>query len=1481
MTDKKGFFSKENLQYIYPLTAAQQGLLFHVLLEPESGGYFVQSLYQISGNFDGDRCQETWNILMQRHELLRSSIIHKNQEQPIQVVLKERPLDFLVDDLRHLPEQEQQIVIEEFCHDDRRRGFDLRKDPLFRIRSFQKQDFLFVMLWSYSHLLLDGWSGGILLTEFAEIYASLRNHTKESLPELISYNQYWDYVEKRDPIKSLAIWQNYLEGYEDIASVPRLNKNLPLSNSGSLIHSFILSRKTSDALRKIAQQNAVTLNTILKCIWGVVLALYNNRNDVVFGTVTAGRPPKVPGIENLVGMFINTIPVRIHFNENTRFSDLMKQSQNESWDLEPFQDISLAELQSPSGEHRDLFDHLFVFENYPSSIPLSKEEAETRLGFSVESAQTFEQAHYLFGIVIFPGEQIEINLHYTPSAFLIDELVRMEGHLQTVIEQVIHHPERQITDIELLTTIEKQQVLNFSKGIKIPFPDQDTIHGLWEKQVEQNPDHLAVIVGRKHFTYSEINQKVNQLADYLRGYRHLGKGEFVAVFLPPCEWRVIALLGILKAGGVYVPIDPSYPSERIQWILNDSQCRFVLTLHDGMDFFLSLSSITAVNLSSLPSCQTGNSISDAIATDLAYVIYTSGSTGVPKGVLIEHRGFLNMIYDQIRTFGIVSKDRVLQLASSAFDASLSEMGMALLTGATVVFIDKETLLDSNQFLRYVEENRVSVVTFPPSFLSSFEHCCFPAVRVIISAGEAVNEQDARHYCKSLHFYNAYGPTENSVCSTIQYVSPQEEYPYGIPIGKPISNTSIRILDSHLHCVPIGVQGEMYLTGTSLARGYHDREELSREKFIKSPFPEDGRMYKTGDLGRWLPDGSIDYIGRIDSQVKINGYRIELGEIESVLLRHPSIREAAVLFHKKEKILLAFYILRNPLCVEDLKAFLSRSLPPYMLPSDFIPLDKIPLTSNGKIDTSVLLHIFSQQQGNRSVPVRPGNVEEEQIVMIWEEVLGRDNIGIHDSFFDLGGNSLKAIQLINRLRKQGFHFTLKNLYTARTVFHLLQQKSIEENWNLPTTDFTEAPLTPVQHWFFTRPEEQWSPCNHIYTLRSKKRVDGLALQTSLSHLYKHHDVLQLCFKRDNNGHIRQVIDNESSGITLQVVESQEESSSTFRQWIEKDYCHFDITCAPLMKAILFKFPNEDVLCIIAHHLVTDAVSWGFFLEDIVAAYYQVMQNLPVSLPPKTDSYLQWAHALDVYARQESILHEIPYWRHIEEASSGKLPDGSICDNNTYGKTKRVEIILSPLETHHLKDCIRAYPSLDIVDVLLYALSHALKTCMDGNLVRITITGHGRREIKEGINVSRSAGWFTAYYPFLLPLGGDIRDIRKKRLQVPGGGLGYGILKYLSPYWENGNNNFSQKPEINFNYLGEMDTVSQNDVFVIDENLTFVSISHSFQRENLLEIEGMIVNEELRFGFNYNPSIHEDKTINHISETFLTNLLAFDYVFCNDK
>ena len=632
MTDKKGILSKENLQYIYPLTAAQQGLLFHVLLDPESGGYFVQSLYQIDGNFDVDNCRETWNILMKRHELLRSSIIHKNQEQPIQVVLKERPLDFMSDDLRNVPEQEQQQVIEKYCHDDRRRGFDLRNDPLFRIRIFQKQDFRFEMLWSYSHLLLDGWSGGILLTEFVEIYASLRNHTKASLPELISYNQYWDYVEKRDPVKSLAIWQNYLEGYEDTASVPRLRKNLPLSDSGSSIHSFILKQKIADALGRAAQQNAVTLNTILKCIWGVVLALYNSRDDVVFGTVVSGRPPKVPGIENLVGMFINTIPVRIRFNANTRFSDLMKQSQNESWDLEPYHDIALTELQPPSGGHRDLFDHLFVFENYPSSL-LSKEDAEMALGFSVVSAQTFEQAHYHFGVVILPGEQIELNLHYNTSTFLKEELVRMEGHLRTVIDQVIHHPDLLISNIEILSPEEKQQILNFSSGLIVPFPNQDTIHSLWEKQVKKNPDNLAVIVGKKQFTYSEINQKADQLANYLRGHLHLGREEFVAVFLPPCEWRVIALLGILKAGGVYVPVDPSYPSERIQWIFNDSQCRFVLTLHDRMEFYSSLLSISAVDLSAVPSCPEIDSASDTTSTDLAYVIYTSGSTGCTEGSL--------------------------------------------------------------------------------------------------------------------------------------------------------------------------------------------------------------------------------------------------------------------------------------------------------------------------------------------------------------------------------------------------------------------------------------------------------------------------------------------------------------------------------------------------------------------------------------------------------------------------------------------------------------------------------------------------------------------------------------------------------------------------------------------------------------------------------------------------------------------------------
>ncbi len=1465
--------SKQNLKAIYPLLPLQEGILYHSLYEPRSRAYFQQACFRLAGDLDFELCEQALNSLVRRHDVLRSVFVHENTSQPLHVILKERPVEFHSQDLRTLSSEDRDALLKAFMENDRNRGFDLSSDVLFRVNVFRLADSLYEMIWSHPHIIIDGWSGAILQTEFCSIYQALRTGRAPELHEPPPYNQYVDWLEVRDTQAARDHWKRVLAGYNTPVSIPAdrhahldadLNADYALEE-----HAFCLDADITKAMSKLAVSQGSTLNNFLQCVWAILLARYNDEDDVLFGTVVSGRPPEVEGIENMVGLFINTVPVRVQMGDFQTFCELLSTVQQNAVDREAHQHLSLTEIQSVSELKQDLLNHLFVFENYPVDRQIMEESGKESLGFEVLSAEMFEQAHYDFGLLIYPGEETTIRFTYNANRYSGDRVRRIEDHFRKAVESILSNPFTLLHDIEILPPSEEDQILQGFAGTSVSFPEEKTLADLWEEQVEKTPHNTALLFENRRWTYAELNVAANGIADFLRREYSLAPDDRIGVLMDRTEWQIPALLGILKAGGAYVPIEPSFPDERIGFIVEDSGCRVVLADSINVNHSVVPTAVPVVDAASILPKVEFSPDQRCSSRDLAYVIYTSGSTGRPKGVLIEHRGFVNMILEQIRGFGITADDRVLQFASCSFDASLSEIFMALLSGAALVQISRDIIQDIGRLQDYLTEHSVSVATFPPSYLRAAEYPDLPSLRVLITAGESATYEDARRYVDGLRYFNAYGPTETSVCATYQRITSEYADCERLPIGRALVNTKIRILDSRLRPVPVGICGEIAVAGPGLARGYLNRPETEEVSFAQSPNTHDDRIYRTGDLGRWRPDGTIEFLGRNDDQIKLRGFRIELGEIEEVLLKHPAIAEAVVICRDDvgdEKRLVAYVASKDPIPVSSLNEWLVSRLPAYMIPAHFVWMESLPLTPSLKIDKKSLPRpeTASTQEGPD-----PRTPLESTIAHVWREVLGIDRVGIHDSFFDLGGDSLKAIRVSSRLQKAGYRVSLRDLIDRPTIAEIAGSTAEPVSEPSAGTVTGTVELTPIQRWFFDEHSSDLHHFNHSVLLRAKEPIDKDAVLKALEAVCGHHDILRARYPSSNGTVVQELAPPTESPFLYEIdLRGRLGGVSSLARHLDELHRSFDIKSGPLFKSALYRLNDSDRLLLLLHHLVIDAVSWEFLLEDIARAYGQAVRGEPINLGEKGDSYQTWAASLREYSTSETLLSEKVYWSQVESAPATPPPLDSPLVEHTYGETQSLAITI-PMNGKSSGD---AGESLDMKSILLTSLARSLQSWHGGDRSRILMTGHGRETVNEQLDVSRTIGWFTSNYPVLLDLQGtrdvvsQLDSIKAAFLETPKNGIGYGILKYLTPPDLKDDSHGAAVPEVSFNYLGQYESESHDGPFVFSERMAHSSIGERFKRHQALELDAMLTEQVLTLHARYSPRFHRRAVIEEFLESF---------------
>jgi amino acid adenylation domain-containing protein len=1082
--------SEEAEVFVFPASFAQARLWFLDRLFPGNPFYNVSAALRLTGSLNLAALEQAFNEIVCRHEALRTTF-RMLEGQLAQVIAPTLTLLLPLVDLRSLPPVQQEAEIQRLASEERSRCFDLSQEPLLRVMLLQLDSSEYVLLLNLHHIVSDGWSIGVLIRELGTLYTAFANNQPSPLPELPI--QYADFAHWQrewlqgvgashdSPLQvQLAYWKQQLN------HIPLLNlptdRPRPATPTYQGATQFLeLSKNLSQELEALSQRQEVTLFMTLLAAFQTLLCRYTQQEDIVVGSAIANRNRSE--IEGLIGFFVNSLVLRTNLSGNPTFLELLDRVREVALGAYAHQDLpfeKLVEELHPERNlsHHPLFQVTFSLQNTPIEALKLPGLTLSPLDFDNPSAK-FDLEFHMWE----SSEGLRGQVIYSTDLFDDTTITRMLGHFQTLLEGIVANPEQRLGELPLLTESDRYQLLVEWNDTQTDYPKNSCIHQLFEEQVERSPNAIAVVFEDEQLTYRELNNRSNQLAHYLQ---KLGVGSevLVGICLERSVEMIVGLLGILKAGGAYVPLDPAYPQERFNFMLKDAQVSILLTHSvlaplfkgDRAKFSDRQHQLSVICLDkdadTITQFSQENPTSHVTSDNLAYVIYTSGSTGKPKGVLIEHRGLCNLSKAQIKTFNLQPSDRILQFASLSFDASIFEIVMALLFGATLYLARKESLLPGTALLQLLRENAITHVTLPPSVLAVLPAQELPALRTIISAGEACSIDIVRRWASGRQFFNAYGPTEATVWSTVgaydhtPLPSDNGEMP---SIGRPIANTQVYILDSHLQPLPIGIPGELYIGGDALARGYLNQPELTAVAFIPNPFrnkPSE-RLYKTGDLARYRSDGTIEFLGRIDEQVKIRGFRIELGEIEAVLNQHPFVKEAIALAtqdissHQR----LVTYIVPNQEQLPTvgpqgfaplLRQFLKEKLPEYMMPSAFLLLEALPLLPNGKVDRHALKELSVGKSKLEEPFIAPRTPTEEAIAKIWAEVLKCNRIGIRDNFFELGGDSLLAVHLMAQIHQQ-----FKRDLPLSTLFLTPTVEGLASTLDQAADSLPWSPLVPIQ------------------------------------------------------------------------------------------------------------------------------------------------------------------------------------------------------------------------------------------------------------------------------------------------------------------------------------------------------------------------------------------------------------------------------------
>ncbi|MGV9270946.1 amino acid adenylation domain-containing protein [Kitasatospora sp. NPDC003701] len=1342
------------LEDVLPLTPLQAGLLFHAMFD-EQDVYTVQFAFELLGELDEARLRGAVRRLVDRHPNLRSAFVHRDGGEPVQVVLPTAPVEFST------------TADPSLIDSERTRRFDPAAPALLRVLLVREAADRHRLVLTNHHILLDGWSMPLLARELFALY------TGAELPDAAPYRDHLARLARQDRAEAGAAWRAALDGLDE----PTI---LAPGRAGVAVPDRLTMELDGEAVRRCAREHGITLNTLVQGLWSLLLSRTTGRDDVVFGTTVSGRPAELPGVEGMIGLFINTLPVRVRLDPAERLGALLTRIQQEQTRLLAHHHLGLTEIQRAVGQG-ELFDTLTVVETYPLDPAGLPEVAGLRVGeITVRDA-----THYPLSLVTIPGGPVlRLHLDHHPGRVPVEDARLLLGRLEALVRTLLSGEDPCVGRLETVTGAEREAVLTRWNATAARLP-LGTLPGLIEQQAARTPEAEAVVLGPESLSYRELNGRANRLARLLVS-RGAGPETIVGVALPRSTALVVALLAVLKSGAAYLPIDPGYPRERIDHLLADAAPVVVLTtagtsgLVEGADRIRLDDPALPAHLRAYPESDVTDAERRAplLPAHPAYVIHTSGSTGRPKGVVVPHAGIVNRLGWMQAEYGLTAADRVLQKTPSGFDVSVWEFFWPLMTGATLVVAEPEGHRDPAYLAALIDEQRVTTVHFVPSMLQAFllepAAATCTGLRRVICSGEALPVETRTGFHAVLAgaaLHNLYGPTEASVDVT-HWECRRGDTGESVPIGRPVANTRVLVLDGALRPVAPGVTGELYLAGVQLARGYLNRPGLTAGRFVADPYgPPGSRLYRTGDLGRWTDEGVLLYAGRCDDQVKIRGFRIEPGEIESAVTRFAGVGRAAVVARDDRpgaKRLVAYVVPRAGAAVDvdALREHLAATLPDHMVPAVVMTVEELPLSPSGKLDRRALP---APDHGARSDGRAAGTPVEAALCALYGQVLGLPAVGVDDSFFALGGDSISSIQLVSRARTAGFVLTPRDVFETRTVARLAERvgragAAVTEDPDAGTGEVLPLPI-------MRRLMEQPGPIGafrQAVTLSTPGGLTADVLTGALTALVDHHDALRL---RYSGG--RLVVQQRGTvAVGLTDGDPAERLS-------------------PADGRMLAARWDGARLELVIHHLAVDGVSWRILIPDLAAAV------AGEELAPVGTSLRTWASLLAAEDRSGELAH----WRATlagpRTAVAGRAVDGRDTVATLDSLTVHVPAAVTEAVLTTLPEAYHA--SVD--DVLLTALALAV-----GGETLVDLEGHGREELGTPTDLSRTVGWFTTLYPVRLVPGSEepdtaLKNVKEQLRAVPGRGLGYGLLRHLDPRTAPALAGLPPAP-IGFNYLGRV-------------------------------------------------------------------------------
>ncbi|KAA6479133.1 non-ribosomal peptide synthetase [Bacillus cereus] len=1471
----------------YRLSHPQRRIWYTEVIHSDKGICNLRFLFKLHRKMNYSKLNQVVNRVISENDGLCIRLKENGHQEPKQYFIKHEEQEFEFFDFSNV---ENTNLLEEWIEQKTKDTFTLFNSDLYYFALIKLNDNECAVFGNVHHIIMDGLSIQIFTEQIAKYYYEMHNENEEGEIK----NSYVQFLTNEQTYLNSSRFQKdqkfWLEEFKTLPSVTGLKPyNTYQVSTKASRETFILTEHLKRKIEKISEDYKISLYTFFVAAFSLSMYRWTSSLDIGLGMAYGNRMTKME--RKLIGMMVSTVPLRMDIDpEEEVLSFISRVSRKQSKLLRhqkyPF-DLLLKQINKENNSNVRLFGTTIDYRDRDESgdsLWIPNHEEVQDFAVHIENLIDIDSLH--------------VHIDYREELFSKEEIKRFFNVMLAIMENTFEKPKQKVAEIEIISEEDKRISLVEFNNPKLNVPPQVTIHEIFEQQAMIYPNTIAVTYEQEKITYKELNERANQLAHYLQK-KGVGPDTLVGICVERSLEMIVGILGVLKAGGAYVPLDPTYPEQRLQYILEDASIQLFVTQESLKELKWLPENVESICLDrdqdeigkeskTLP-------LSNVGPKNLAYVIYTSGSTGNPKGVMIEHHNVIRLFKSTDCWYQFNEKDTWTLFHSYAFDFSVWEIWGALLYGGKLVVVPYWISRSPKDFYQLLVEEEVTVLNQTPSAFRQLIRVCEQEdknknlqLRYVIFGGEALEPISLlpwfqRYGEKNPQLINMYGITETTVHVTYYPITLDDvQHASRSNIGKRIPDLEVYILDAYQQPVPIGVDGELYIGGAGLARGYLNRPELTAERFISHPFSSDpkARLYRTGDLARYLPDGNLDYRGRIDYQVKIRGFRIEIGEIESTLHTYVYVKEAVVIVREDQpgdKRLVAYVVGDGN--VDGWREYLKAKLPSYMVPSGFVAMEAIPLTANGKVDREALP--MPEEKQINSECVGPRNSNEQILTTIWKRVLGVKKVGIYDNFFEIGGDSILSIQIISQASQVGLKLTPKQMFECPTIAELAQvaieTQGVQAEQGIVIGD---VPLTPIQCWFFEQEHPHTEHWNQSMLLRVKERLDVKLLEGAILNLLKHHDALRFRYEQLPNGTWRQRNEETDELSVLHVVKrnqvNEKEWNTIIQEEMNINQASFNLVTGPLMRVVYFEdnLTGNDRIFWVIHHLVVDGVSWRILLEDLQVVYNQMKQGQEVRLPAKSTSFKEWSERLQTYS-DSGISKEVQnYWNQQVEKETMKIPMDYPIQETTEESIDQVTRTLGIEETHELLHEVPVTHKTRIDEVLLTALGQAIVDCTNQQTVSIHLEGHGREEVIEGIDLSRTVGWFTSIYPVHLNFQGTqtpiegLKSVKEQLRRIPNRGVDYGILRYLNkgllPFYQ-------QKPSISFNYLGQFDQVfSRESLFMQETGFTFLDHAPDSKPSHLIDVIGMVKDEKLHFVWMYSREQFSKLKIQLIADGMLRHL-----------